>query len=63
MLNPISTSTSLTSFKTLIANNEKTVCYPFSGIWFDLGRAQDFAAVNDELDTLEQRIPSMRQSC
>lgn len=48
--------------KILIANGEKTVCYPFSGTWFDLGRAEDFAAVNKELDVLEQRIPFLRSN-
>lgn len=48
--------------KILIENGEKTVCYPFAGTWFDLGRAEDFLAVNKELDVLEQRIPFLRQA-
>lgn len=46
--------------KILISHGEKTVCYPFSGTWFDLGRAEDFTAVHKELDVLEQRIPFLR---
>ncbi|MEW6138378.1 MAG: sugar phosphate nucleotidyltransferase [Thermodesulfobacteriota bacterium] len=43
--------------KTLIENDEKVICYPFSGTWYDLGRVEDFNHVNRELETLKTRIP------
>jgi len=41
----------------LINQNEKVVCYPFDGIWFDLGRVQDFQHVQDQIDHLKNSIP------
>jgi NDP-sugar pyrophosphorylase family protein len=43
--------------KTLIQNDEKVVCYPYSGIWYDLGRVEDFEDITQRLDTLKPKIP------
>lgn len=35
-----------------------TVCsYPYDGIWFDLGRVEDFQAVHSAIDRLKDQIP------
>jgi NDP-sugar pyrophosphorylase family protein len=41
----------------LINQNERVVCYPFDGVWFDLGRVQDFQHVQDQIDHLKNSIP------
>lgn len=41
----------------LIDGGEKVVCYPFDGIWFDLGRVDDFQHVQDQVDNLKGTIP------
>lgn len=41
----------------LINQNERVVCYPFDGIWFDLGRVQDFQHVQDQIELLKNSIP------
>ncbi len=41
----------------LIGNQEKVVCYPFSGIWYDLGRAEDFRFVQDHITKFKESIP------
>jgi NDP-sugar pyrophosphorylase family protein len=43
--------------RVLIQHGEKAVCYPYSGIWFDLGRVEDFDNVNSQLDSLKKSIP------
>jgi NDP-mannose synthase len=41
----------------LIGNGEKVACYPFSGIWYDLGRADDFRFVQDNVNKFKDAIP------
>jgi NDP-mannose synthase len=41
----------------LIANREKVCCYPFAGIWYDLGRAEDFSFVQNHASTFHESIP------
>jgi len=41
----------------LINHGERVVCYPFDGIWFDLGRIEDFHHVQDQIDHLKNSIP------
>lgn len=43
--------------QTLIRNGEKVCCYPFSGIWYDLGRAEDFQFVQNHLSKFHDSIP------
>ena len=38
----------------LLANHEPVYCYPYNGIWFDLGRAEDFERAQELQDMLEQ---------
>lgn len=46
--------------KKLIEHREKVVCYPFAGIWFDLGRVKDFEHIHGQLESLEQKIPFIK---
>lgn len=41
----------------LIENKEKVMCYPYEGIWFDLGRFEDFQKVQELADSLAGSIP------
>jgi NDP-mannose synthase len=41
----------------LIGNGEKVACYPFSGLWYDLGRADDFQFVQDNVHKFKDTIP------
>jgi NDP-sugar pyrophosphorylase family protein len=41
----------------LIHNEKPVMCYPFDGIWFDLGRVEDFQYVQERIDTLKDCIP------
>ena len=41
----------------LVGNREKVSCYPFSGIWYDLGRAEDFRYVQDHIVKFKDSIP------
>ena len=43
--------------RTLLQNKEKVVCYPYSGLWYDLGRKEDFESITQKLDNLKPRIP------
>lgn len=45
--------------QTLIGNGERIACYPFSGIWYDLGLAEDFRFVQENLDKFKDAIPFM----
>lgn len=42
--------------KILLANHERVSIYEFDGIWYDLGRQEDFVEVQDRLETLRTRI-------
>jgi NDP-mannose synthase len=42
--------------KRLLARNEIVSIYPFEGIWYDLGRQEDFVEVLDRLDELKTKI-------
>jgi len=44
----------------LLENKEKVLCYPHEGIWFDLGRVEDFQKVQELSDTLAEQIPFFR---
>jgi NDP-mannose synthase len=41
----------------LMDNREKVSCYPFTGTWYDLGRAEDFRFVQDHLNSFNDTIP------
>ncbi len=41
----------------LIGNGERIACYPFSGIWYDLGQAEDLRFVEENLDNFKGVIP------
>ncbi len=42
--------------KTLLARGEIVSVYPFDGLWYDLGRQEDFIEVLDQLDALKKSI-------
>ena len=41
----------------LMKNREKVSCYPFEGMWYDLGRAEDFSFVQDHASKFHEVIP------
>jgi mannose-1-phosphate guanylyltransferase len=41
----------------LLSNGEKIGCYPFRGIWYDLGRTEDFQNVQESLAELKIKVP------
>jgi NDP-sugar pyrophosphorylase family protein len=41
----------------LMGNGEKVACYPFTGIWYDLGRTEDFRYVQDHMHKFREAIP------
>jgi len=41
----------------LLDSGERVGCYPFDGMWFDLGRIEDFQAVHETWDDLKQNVP------
>jgi NDP-sugar pyrophosphorylase family protein len=41
----------------LLDAGERVAVYSSDGIWYDLGRPEDFQAAHDELDDLRNRIP------
>jgi NDP-mannose synthase len=43
--------------KLLLKSGEKVCSHPYDGIWFDLGRAEDFQEVHGSLEVLSQKIP------
>lgn len=43
--------------KSLLDTGERVGCYPFNGMWFDLGRIEDFQAVHESWDDLKQSVP------
>jgi NDP-mannose synthase len=43
----------------LLNKGERIGCYPFHGIWYDLGRTEDFQIVQDSLSELKGKIPSL----
>lgn len=43
--------------ETMLGTGEKVGCYPFSGMWFDLGRIEDFQRVHESWDELKQNVP------
>jgi NDP-sugar pyrophosphorylase family protein len=43
--------------QTMIEKGDKVVCYPYAGIWYDLGRPEDFENITRQLDTLKPKIP------
>ncbi len=43
--------------KMLMHDERPVMCYPFDGIWFDLGRVEDFQYVQERIDALEESIP------
>ncbi len=43
--------------KMLIHNERPVMCYPFDGIWFDLGRVEDFQYVQERIEVLKDSIP------
>jgi NDP-mannose synthase len=45
------------SLQTLTRNSEKVVCYPFAGIWYEMGRAEDFCFVHNHLTKFCDSIP------
>ncbi len=44
----------------LLNKGEKVMCYPCDGLWFDLGRAEDFQRVLELSDSLAEAIPFFR---
>lgn len=43
---------------TKLLQSGATVCsYPYEGVWFDLGRVEDFQAVHSTIDALREQIP------
>jgi NDP-mannose synthase len=43
----------------LLSRDEPVGCYPFGGIWYDLGRSEDFQRVHESYDELKNTIPCM----
>ncbi len=43
--------------QTLLRQGEHVCQYPFDGIWFDLGRIEDFQEVHDRYEDLKKAIP------
>ncbi|MGO9566173.1 MAG: sugar phosphate nucleotidyltransferase [Desulfomonilaceae bacterium] len=41
----------------LLRSGEKIGCYPFHGVWYDLGRLEDFQCVQELLPVLKDKIP------
>lgn len=43
--------------KDLLNHGKKVASYPHDGIWFDLGRSQDFQKIQEIIETLSVKIP------
>lgn len=41
----------------LMANGESVFTFPFDGIWYDLGRVEDFQRVQAQLEEMKEAIP------
>jgi NDP-sugar pyrophosphorylase family protein len=41
----------------MLRKGERVGCYPFDGMWFDLGRIEDFQSVHESWDELRQNVP------
>jgi NDP-sugar pyrophosphorylase family protein len=44
----------------LLKSGEPVATYPFDGIWYDLGRVDDFQNVQEQIDELAKEIPFLR---
>lgn len=41
---------------TLLGANEKVACYPYDGYWRDLGNPDDFAAANEDFESMRSQF-------
>lgn len=41
----------------MLRKGQRVGCYPFEGMWFDLGRIEDFQSVHESWDELKQTVP------